>query len=147
MPTPGGVFVSVINTVSPHQILTRWQTEPTNQVNRAKFPAEEAEESHYTLLSVPTAVVKKMYLLHLSDFWFKPHNRFTSDLGYLHFIYWLQYQWTRKGIIIITLHEYTNLDSGSIPVTVFSINVCTTKAILESENKAITPLSIFKYEK
>lgn len=45
-------------------------------------------------------------------------------------------------------HNYTtHFDSGSIPVIVFSINVCTTTANLESENKAITPLSIFKYEK
>lgn len=92
-----------------------------------------------------------LYLLQLSCFCFKPYK-------------WLRIftfpllvaipEWSRKGIIVTTLlkliHEYTarfRLYPSDQTVTVFSIDVCTTKANLESENKAIALLSIFKYEK
>lgn len=86
MPPPGG---DLSQSLTLHHLTKsslggkqKPQTKGTQQSSLQK-----RQKKVTTLLSVPTAVVTKMSLLHLSDFWFKPCNRFTSDLGYLHFIY------------------------------------------------------------
>lgn len=61
-------------------------------------------------------------------------------------------EWSRKGIIVTTLlqliHEYRpRLYPIDQTVTILSIDVCTMETNLENENKATSPLSIFKYEK